>query len=89
MPEPRPLCPWCDRKLRPVVDVKTAKDALAGPKPFQAGDVYYTTGVIRREFVRWSAYQNVFCSATCAVAFAGAAYRGGYRRVKGPEGSSR
>jgi len=67
MPDPRPLCAWCARKLRPTVNEEREGTAVRGR-------------IVRRTFVRWNAYEGVFCTASCAIAFAGASYRGGYRR---------
>ena len=63
----RPLCAWCARKLRPTVNEEREGTAVRGR-------------IVRRTFVRWNAYEGVFCTASCAIAFAGASYRGGYRR---------
>lgn len=71
LPKDRPRCAWCNRLLRPLSD--RAYEKTAGGA---------TIKVERRTFIRWDAYQEVFHSATCATAFAGAAYRAGYRRTK-------
>lgn len=69
MPKDRPRCAWCDKLLRPRLDIKHE-------------DGNYSKRVLRRIFLGWNAYEDLFCTSTCAVRFAGASYRGGYRRVK-------
>jgi hypothetical protein len=67
MPAERPRCAWCDRQLRPYIDVERADGSWSGR-------------VVRRTWIGWRAYEGVFDTATCAIKFAGASYRGGYRR---------
>lgn len=74
MPEPRPLCAWCRRKLRPVVNCE-----WNGSKAIGAA-LAYQARVTRRTWTRWDSYEEVFCTTRCAIKFAGASYRGGFRR---------
>jgi hypothetical protein len=69
MPKERPLCAWCGCKLAPAVRYTHADGQWVGK-------------VIRRQWVGWRAYEGAFHSATCAIRFAGASYRGGFRRKR-------
>lgn len=69
MPAERARCAWCERALRPQV-INHYDDH---PKAWKRL-------IIRRTFAGWRAYEGVFHSTGCAIAFAGASYRGGYRR---------
>lgn len=68
MPTERPRCAWCDRGLKPLVDDTWNGDRGLGRR------------MIARVFLRWRAYESVFCTTRCAIRFAGASYRGGFRR---------
>lgn len=73
LPARRPRCQACDRKL-----------------PFLTRDEYQKEPVfrrIRRVFVKWSGYDDLFCTLTCARAFAYAAHRAGFRVVRRPASS--
>lgn len=72
MPEgPRPECAFCARYFQPQVhnEYKSHenKDPLA-------------PHVVRRVFKYWRSYRGLFCTTGCAIDFAEASYRGGYRR---------
>lgn len=71
LPAERPHCPWCDRPLRMLTN--HLKDPNAK---------LWLAVVKRRVFVRWQTVEGVFCTNSCAIRFAGASYRGGFRRVK-------
>jgi hypothetical protein len=70
LPAKRPRCAWCDRPLRIVCDNIFDKANRPGGRRL--------SGRVFRFFV---SYEEVFCTTRCAIAFAGASYRGGYRRV--------
>jgi hypothetical protein len=69
LPVERPVCVWCQKKLRPVSNGVYESGKLSG-------------ALLRRTFVRWDAYRDVFCTLQCALNFADASYRGGYRRAR-------
>lgn len=71
---PRPRCQRCDRAFAWIVDHK-----YAGPN---AGPL--SPRVLRRVFVRWSSYRGLFCTLSCALAFAELAHKAGYRMVRPP-----
>jgi hypothetical protein len=73
MPSEQPHCPWCNRRLK-----FWTKDEYKDGKQF--GDV------IARTFHAWTGYPNsntpIFDRLTCAVQFATACHKAGYRRAK-------
>lgn len=69
MPALRPLCQYCQCKLRPDLKVEHAGGS-------------YSKAVIRRTFLRWNCYRGLFCTKGCAIEFAAAAHKAGYRIVK-------
>lgn len=72
LPVDRPRCAWCDRQLRPIVDeIRNPSQETTAPR------------LLRRIFVQWREIERAFCSSKCAVLFAGASYRGGFRRARG------
>ena len=72
LPDERPVCPWCGRKLVPVtIDRRTKRSGDVGD--FASGDV------IARKFHRWKGYAELFDRLQCALEFALASYRAGYR----------
>lgn len=73
LPPERPLCPNCGRKLAPVT-IDTRVDANG--QPSKNWDAWVAT---RRVFTRWSSYQGLWCRLRCALDFATAAHRAGYR----------
>lgn len=69
VPEERPRCEWCARRLRPsVVNHYTGETES------------WKRTIVRRTFSGWQSYVGAFDTKDCAVAFAGAAFRAGYRR---------
>lgn len=74
MPTPRPVCPMCSRPLR-----YWTNDT---PELREGGS---STGrILRRVFYRWRGYPNrapIFDRLECALDFALAAHRAGYRRT--------
>lgn len=80
MPAERPVCAWCSRKLKPVVDDERVPAKAYTGEPIQPGDIFAAESYTRRVWRRWDAYEGVFCTLLCSMRFAGAAYRGGYRR---------
>lgn len=75
LPAETPRCPWCNRKLRPVVN-----ELGANGKPIYDASLAREMAV-RRVFVRWNAYDNLFDRLNCARAFAVASYNAGCRRT--------
>lgn len=73
LPKDRPICPWCDRPLKP----QTEHFHAAGMR----------RRVIRRQFIRWNAKHQLFCTYRCAVNFATAAHAAGYRIISKPKGA--
>lgn len=69
MPADRPRCPYCDRKLAPVVH----EERVDG----------YGSRIIRRTWVRWRAKRQLFCTLSCALDFAVACHKAGYRIKRG------
>lgn len=76
--EERPRCQRCDRLLAPVVDTvyAGAKSSPLEPR------------IKARRFLRWSSYRGLFCTLTCALAFAELAHRAGYRIQRRPASTS-
>jgi hypothetical protein len=74
LPDKTPRCPWCDRALRPIVNELDA----AGKSVY---DPHRVALIVRRVFLRWNAYDDLFCRLSCARQFAVACYRAGYRRT--------
>lgn len=72
----RPRCAWCGRKLAPRLELFWNGQKSAG------ASLAIGARVTRRVWLGWSAYEGVFHSMRCALRFAGASYRGGYRRSK-------
>ncbi len=72
LPAERPRCQHCDRPLRPVVD-RTHHPLVGGGSSFR---------VKTRTFRRWTSYRGLFCTLGCALNFAEAAHRAGYRIVR-------
>jgi hypothetical protein len=71
VPAVRPRCAWCDRPLKPSVDNHYSDEPQI-----------WKRRIVRRTFAGWRAYEGVFCVQACAIRFAGASYRGGYRRQR-------
>lgn len=69
MPAERPRCAWCNAPLAAILNTEHTDGDHQKP-------------VVRRVFVRWSAYEGLFHNTGCAIRFAGASYRGGYRRKR-------
>lgn len=80
MPEVRPLCPFCHKKLYPMVD------EFKGDKNRFDATAEWKKPITRRVFTGWRGYttgtDDKFCSLKCAYAFARAAFKAGYRMVK-------
>jgi hypothetical protein len=70
LPAERPRCAWCNRPLRPDVRNTYSDDPL------------WRRRIIQRHFNGWRTIEGVFDTNGCAVKFAGASYRGGYRRKR-------
>lgn len=73
LPAETPRCPWCNRKLRPVVDETHQGRRVAFGKNAE---------IDRRVFLRWNAYDGIFDRLVCARSFAVAAYQAGFRRTR-------
>jgi hypothetical protein len=77
LPDTRPRCAFCDKPLSPVVDDERRWN---GPR--------WSPRLVRRIFVRWSCYGRIddgrgaFCTLSCALHFARAAFAAGYRITK-------
>ena len=69
LPLTRPRCAYCNRGLRPVTSHEFRKGLIVWTLP----------RVVRRAFLRWDAYDGIFCRLSCARAFAVAAHAAGYR----------
>jgi hypothetical protein len=70
MPTERPRCPTCLEQLRPTVRTETN------------GKYGWERRYTKRQFVRWNAYRQLFCTLACALKFAVAAHEAGVRLVK-------
>lgn len=79
LPEERPRCVMCDRKLQPSTDYEYAKR--------EGGSSIYSQ-VLKRTFRHWRGYwanrtgDEKFCTTRCAMDFARAAFKAGYRIVR-------
>ena len=73
IPDERPHCDYCKRELRPRTD-----------REYDRSSSHWR--VTRRTFSGWSCYgipeSGQFCTKACAIRFAWAAYRAGYRITK-------
>lgn len=72
--EERPRCQRCDRPFA----VRT-NDTYA---PHNAGPL--TPRILARRFVGWASYRGLFCTLSCALAFAELAHAAGYRITRRP-----
>jgi len=71
MPAERPRCAWCDRLLKPRVENVYSQEPQL-----------WLRRIVRRTFIRWRTVEGVFDTNRCAIRFAGASYRGGFRKVR-------
>lgn len=74
MPADRPCCQRCGKKFAALTN-----DTYSGPK-----DGPLAPRKTARRFVRWSSYRGLFCTLTCALAFAELAHNAGYRITRRP-----
>jgi hypothetical protein len=71
MPEQRPICQWCGVKLTPWT--RTHEEGVGNARR-----------MVKREFGGWNGYpthEPLFHSTGCAIKFATACHRAGYRRT--------
>jgi hypothetical protein len=75
MPAERPVCAYCGRRMQPITDHQR-----------EHGKGWGTGRIIRRVFKFWKAYPTyrdpIFDTKECALKFAVAAHRAGYRIVR-------
>jgi hypothetical protein len=71
VPAERPRCAWCARPLKPSVDNHYSDEPQI-----------WKRRIVRRTFAGWRAYEGVFDVQGCAIRFAGASYRAGFRRQR-------
>ena len=69
IPSIRPVCQWCGKKLRPWTE-----DTYEGGR--------WSGQMVARKWAGWRSYRGLFHSLGCALDFAAAAHKGGYRRVQ-------
>lgn len=68
----RPRCAWCGQRLKPRINNIEKK----------VGDtIHFRTEISRRVFAGYEAYDGLFHSLRCALDFATAAHKVGYRRT--------
>jgi hypothetical protein len=77
LPKVRPVCPWCG---------KPASYWTTDHRRQVNGDVgtFGSGPIVRRTFARWNLYNGIFDRLVCALAFATASYKAGYRRTETP-----
>lgn len=77
-------CPWCDKKLAAHSLVfKTVKMPRSPDHPsFHISKFDFKRKVVSREPAWRHQSYRPFCTLRCALAFAQASYRGGFRRVR-------
>jgi hypothetical protein len=78
MPDKRPNCVFCDKPLRPLVK-----------NTYDNHEARHYGKVTKRDFEGWQGYSiergnqwDKFCTHGCALAFAAAAFKAGYRIVR-------
>jgi hypothetical protein len=75
LPVERPRCAFCNKPLSPAVNDE--RRGWGGPR--------WSPRITRRTFVRWNCYgrtddgRGAFCTLSCALHFARAAFAAGYR----------
>lgn len=72
MPAERPVCAYCGRQLKPEVH-----------NHYDEAAKLWKRRIVRRTFEGWRSYEGAFDTTACAIAFAGASWRAGFRRKRG------